>query len=70
MRSDLMRRMGMSVGLGVLAASVAMAISQNDQTIGFFAFVGAALLGVSIPPIVEPTPAQPRPKETPNPDAT
>jgi hypothetical protein len=54
MRSDLMRRMGMSVGLGVLAASIAMAISQSNETIGFFAFVGAALLGISIPPIVEP----------------
>jgi hypothetical protein len=53
MRSDLMRRMGMSVGLGVLAASIAMAIEPSSQ-IGFFAFVGAALLGISIPPIVEP----------------
>jgi len=53
MRSDLMRRMGMSVGLGVLAASIAMAIEPSNQ-IGFFAFVGAALLGISIPPIVEP----------------
>ena len=70
MRSDLMRRMGMSVGLGVLAAAIAMAISQNDQTIGFFAFVGAALLGISIPPIVEPYKAEPFSKETQYPDAT
>lgn len=58
MRSDLMRRMGMSVGLGVLAASIAMAIN-NDGKIGFFAFVGAALLGISIPPIVEPDRIEP-----------
>jgi len=70
MRSDLMRRMGMSVGLGVLAAAIAMAISQNDQTIGFFAFVGAALLGISIPPIVESGNAEPISRETQYPDAT
>jgi len=74
MRSDLMRRMGMSVGLGVLAASIAMAINNSTQ-IGFFAFVGAALLGISIPPIVEPPkpePPKPEPpeRETPEPDAT
>jgi len=70
MRSDLMRRMGMSVGLGVLATAMAMAISQNDQMIGFFAFIGAALLGISIPPIVEPDKAEPSSEETQNPDAT
>jgi hypothetical protein len=53
MRVDLMRRIGMSVGMAVLACSIAMAVSDHDQTIGFFAFVGAALLGISIPPIVE-----------------
>jgi hypothetical protein len=62
MRSDLMRRMGMSVGLGVLAASIAMAIN-NDGKIGFFAFVGAALLGISIPPIIEPDRIEPRASE-------
>ncbi len=63
MRSDLMRRMGMAVGLGVLAASIAMAIEPSNR-IGFFAFVGAALLGISIPPIIEPGR-----KETQGPDA-
>ncbi|HUU93917.1 MAG TPA: hypothetical protein VM238_22210 [Phycisphaerae bacterium] len=74
MRSDLMRRIGLSVGLGVLAAAIAMAI-DNDSRIGFFAFVGAALLGISIPPIIEPDKAEPESaepaeQETQDPDAT
>ncbi|HUU10151.1 MAG TPA: hypothetical protein VM431_06370 [Phycisphaerae bacterium] len=61
MRTDLMRRIGLSVGLGVLAATIAMAIRNADE-IGFFAFVGGALLGISIPPITDTAadPAEPR----------